>query len=59
MMKPQKTQSIKHILDFYIGNRKGVTTILNKAILEYPIQLIQIQRKVMWMHLSIKVLQFV
>ena len=43
-MKPQKTQYIKHILEFYIGNRKGVSTAPNKAILEYPIQLVQIQR---------------
>ena len=49
-MKPQETQCIKHILEFYIGNRKGVATALNKVILEYPIRLIQIQCKVMWMH---------
>ena len=58
MMKPQKTQCIKHILEFYIGNGKGLAVTLNKAILEYPIQLIQIQCKVMRM-LFIKALQFV
>ena len=42
MMKPQKTQCIKHILEFHIGYGKGVTTSLNKAIIEYPIQLVQI-----------------
>ena len=46
-MKPQKTQCIKGILESYIGNGKGVATALNKAILEYPIQLVQIQCKVM------------
>ena len=40
MMNPQKTQCIKHILKFYISNGKGVATALNKAILEYPIQLV-------------------
>ena len=39
MMKPQKTQCIKHILEFYIGNGKVVAIALNKAILEYPIRL--------------------
>ena len=58
MMLPQKTQCIKHILEFYIGNGKGVATAWNKAILEYPIQLVQIQCKVVWMHF-IKVLKFV
>ena len=42
--------------ELYIGNRKGVGTVQNKAILEYPIQLIQIQCKVMWM-LFMKILQ--
>ena len=56
MMKPQKTQCIEHILEFYIGTEKGVATALNK--LEYPIQLVQIQCKVIRMHF-IKVLQFV
>ena len=55
-MKPQKTQCIKHILEFYIGNGKGVATA--PSILEHPIQLAKIQCKVMWMHF-IKVLQFV
>ena len=26
MKKPQKTKCVKHILEFYIGNGKGVTT---------------------------------
>ena len=26
MIKPQKTQCIEHILEFYIGNGKGVVT---------------------------------
>ena len=56
MMKPQKTQCIKHILEFYIGNGKGVAT--TRSILEYPIQLVKIQCKVMRMHF-IKILQFV
>ena len=42
-----KTQCIKHILEFHIGNGKGVATTLNKAILKYPIQLVQIQCKLM------------
>ena len=58
MMKPQKTQCTKHILEFYIGNGKGVATTLNKATLEYLIQLVQIHCKVVWMHFT-KVLQFV
>ena len=36
-----------HTLEFYIGDGKGVATALNKAIPEYPIQLIQNQCKVM------------
>ena len=55
MMKPQKTQCIKHILEFYIGNRKGVATV--HLILKYPIQLVQIKCKVTRMHF-IKILQF-
>ena len=35
--------SIKHILEFYTGNGKGIAFTLNKSIIEYPIQLIQIQ----------------
>ena len=58
MMKPQKTQYIKHILEFYTGSGKGVASTLNKALLEYQIQLIQNQCKMVWM-LSIKVLQSV
>ena len=58
MIKLQKTQCIKHILEFYIGNGKGVATALNKAVLEYPIHLVQIQCIMMWI-LFIKVLQFV
>ena len=58
MMKPQKTQFIKHILEFYIGSGKGIATALNKAILEYPIQLVQLQCKVVWMQF-IKLLQIV
>ena len=58
MMKPQNTQSIKHILEFYIGNGKGIATALNEAILEYPIQLVQLQCKVVWIHFM-KVLQVV
>ena len=53
-----KTKCIKHVPKFYIGNGKGVATALNKEILEYPIQLIQIQCKVAWM-ISMKILQFV
>ena len=45
MMKPQKTQGIK--LELYTGNGKGAPSTLNKAVLEYPIQLIQIQCKMM------------
>ena len=45
MMKPQETPCIKHILKFYIGNRKGVASTLNKAVLKYPIQLLQTQCK--------------
>ena len=41
-MKPQKIQCIKHILEFYTGNSKGVASTLNKAVLKYSIQLIQI-----------------
>ena len=48
MMKPQKTQCFKHILEFYIGNGKGVATA--RSILAYPIQLVQIQCKVARMH---------
>ena len=40
-----------------LGNGKGLVTAPNKVILEYPIQLIQIQYIVMRM-LFIKVLQF-
>ena len=58
MMKPQKTQCIKNILEFYTGSGKRVASTLNKAVLEYPIQLIQIQCKMVWM-LSVKLLQFV
>ena len=47
---------IKHILEFYIGNGKGVATA--RSILEYPIQLALIQCKVVRMHF-IKLLQFV
>ena len=54
MMKPQKTQCIKHILEFYIGNGKGVAT--SRSILEYPIRLVQVQYKVVMMHF-IKALQ--
>ena len=43
MMKPQKTQCIKHILEFYIGNGEGVSTA--RSILEYPIQVVQINVK--------------
>ena len=58
MMKPQKTQCIKHILEFYTGSGKGVGSTLNKSVLKYPTQLIEIQCKMVWM-LSIKVMQFV
>ena len=27
MMKPQKTQCIKHIFEFYTGSRKGVASV--------------------------------
>ena len=37
MMKPEKTQCIKHIFEFYTDNGKGVAPTLNKLILEYPI----------------------
>ena len=43
MMKPQKTQCIKHILEFYTGSGKGVAPTLNNAVLKFPIQLVQIQ----------------
>ena len=35
MMKPQKTQCVKHILEFYIGNGKGVATASGTRI-SYP-----------------------
>ena len=49
-MKPQKTQCIKDILEFYIGNGKGVATAY--LILEYPIQLVQIQCNVHFINCS-------
>ena len=52
-----KNKCIKHILEFYIGNGKGVATTLKKTILKYPIQLVQIQRKVISL-LFIEVLHF-
>ena len=55
-MKLLKTQCIKHILELYIVNGKGIAT--SRSILECPIQPVQIQCKVTRMHF-IKVLQFV
>ena len=57
-MKSQKTQCIKHILEFYTGNGKGVASNSNKAVLKYSIQLVQIQCKMMWVYLAM-VRQFV
>ena len=56
MKPPLKTQCINHILEFYIGNGKGIDIAC--SMLEYPIQLVQIQCKIMWT-LFMKVPQFV
>ena len=52
----EKNPNVSNIYSFYTGNGKGVASTLDKAVLEYPIELIQIQCKMVWM-LSIKALQ--
>ena len=57
MMKPLETQRIKHVLKFNTGHSKRIALTLKKSVLKYPVQLVQIQREMMWVF-DVQVVQF-
>ena len=57
MVNPKKAKCAKHVLYLNTGYRKGIALILKKSLLKYPVQLIQIQREMLWVF-DVQVVQF-
>ena len=48
MGNPKKAKCVKYVLYLNTGYRKGIAFTLQKSVLKYPVQLIQMQREMVW-----------
>ena len=57
MVNPKKAKCVKQVLYLNTGYRKGIALTLQKSVLKYPVQLVQIQREMVWVF-DVQVVQF-